>query len=62
MWLALVVVAATHALVFLPVALSFFGGEGYLPDDGCGGVEEDLMNRAYRSLVPADYEDSSEDE
>lgn len=27
-WLALVVFAALHALVFLPVALSYFGGEG----------------------------------
>jgi Niemann-Pick C1 protein len=27
-WLALVVLASSHALVFLPVALSFFGGEG----------------------------------
>lgn len=27
-WLALVVFASTHALVFLPVALSFVGGEG----------------------------------
>jgi len=29
-WLALVVWAALHALVFLPVALSFFGGRGKL--------------------------------
>lgn len=27
-WLALVIFASTHALVFLPVALSFLGGEG----------------------------------
>ena len=27
-WLALVVFASTHALIFLPVALSFIGGEG----------------------------------
>lgn len=27
-WLALVIFAATHALVFLPVVLSLFGGEG----------------------------------
>ena len=33
-WLALVGWAATHALIFLPVALSFVGGDGecYLPD------------------------------
>ena len=29
-WLALVVFAAIHALIFLPVALSLFGGEGTL--------------------------------
>jgi Niemann-Pick C1 protein len=29
-WLALIVFAATHALIFLPVALSYFGGEGKL--------------------------------
>lgn len=29
-WLALVIFAATHALIFLPVALSYFGGEGML--------------------------------
>jgi Niemann-Pick C1 protein len=29
-WLALVIFAATHALIFLPVALSYFGGEGEL--------------------------------
>jgi Niemann-Pick C1 protein len=27
-WLALVIFAASHALIFLPVALSYFGGEG----------------------------------
>lgn len=27
-WLALVILASSHALLFLPVALSFFGGEG----------------------------------
>ena len=29
-WLALVILAALHALVFLPVALSLVGGEGTL--------------------------------
>ena len=31
-WLALVIFAATHALVFLPVALSLLGGEGSYTD------------------------------
>ncbi|PWW80754.1 multidrug efflux transporter AcrB transmembrane domain-containing protein [Tuber magnatum] len=62
MWLALVIVAATHALVFLPVVLSYLGGEGYVPDDSYGGLEEDLRSRTYRNLVPADYDDSSEED
>lgn len=62
MWLALVIVAATHALIFLPVALSYLGGEGYIPDDSYGGLEEDLRSRTYRNLVPADYDDSSEED
>lgn len=35
-WLALVIFAATHALIFLPVALSFVGGDGRsnLPGSG----------------------------
>jgi len=35
-WLALVVFAATHALIFLPVALSFVGGEGKLFSSSSG--------------------------
>lgn len=36
-WLALVVFAAIHALIFLPVALSYFGGEGS-PFQGFNGI------------------------
>jgi Niemann-Pick C1 protein len=58
-WLALVLFAATHALIFLPVALSLVGGEGYLDPESEGGLEEDLANRRYRALLPE--EDSDED-
>lgn len=51
-WLALVVLGALHALVWLPVALSFAGGEGWVDasvdeDDGGGGggLEADLRRR-----------------
>jgi Niemann-Pick C1 protein len=56
-WLALVAFAATHALIFLPVALSLLGGEGYLDPESDGGLEEDLASRRYRALLPED-EDS----
>ncbi|KAI9742995.1 MAG: hypothetical protein M1818_003290 [Claussenomyces sp. TS43310] len=59
-WLALVVFAASHALIFLPVALSLFGGDGYLESEGeHGGLEEDLASRRYRAMLPDD--DSDED-
>jgi Niemann-Pick C1 protein len=52
-WLALVVFAATHALIFLPVALSFVGGDGYIDPESEGGLQEDLR---YRALI-ADEDD-----
>lgn len=61
-WLALVVLAATHALIFLPVALSLFGGEGYVDPESEGGLVEDLASRRYRALVPDDMSDSDDDE
>ncbi|KAK4101592.1 multidrug efflux transporter AcrB transmembrane domain-containing protein [Parathielavia hyrcaniae] len=63
-WVALVVFAASHALVFLPVALSLLGGEGYVDPESEGGLEEDLASRRYRALVPdglSDSEDEAED-
>lgn len=59
-WLALVIFAATHALIFLPVALSLFGGEGYVDGEGNeGGLQEDLASRRYRALIP---DEDSDDE
>ncbi|KAH9907430.1 patched sphingolipid transporter [Xylariomycetidae sp. FL2044] len=59
-WLALVVFAATHALIFLPVALSLVGGEGWVDPESEGGLPEDLANRRYRALVPDDASDSDD--
>ena len=59
-WLALVVFAATHALIFLPVALSLVGGDGYVDPESDGGLEEDLASRRYRALMPDDESDSDE--
>ncbi len=55
-WLALVIWAALHALVFLPVALSFFGGAGYTEANNDGGLEQDLASRRYRALLPDEYD------
>ncbi|KAF9885255.1 hypothetical protein FE257_000615 [Aspergillus nanangensis] len=59
-WLALIIFAATHALIFLPVALSYFGGEGYADPGSDGGLEENLASRGYRSLLVDDDYDSDE--
>ncbi|KAL8652671.1 MAG: hypothetical protein Q9210_002547 [Variospora velana] len=60
-WLALVVWAALHALVFLPVGLSLLGGEGYAASEPEGEVESDLNRRRYRALLPADDGEDSDD-
>lgn len=59
-WLALVVFAAAHALIFLPVALSYFGGGGYFDPASEGGLEANLASRGYRSLLVDDEYDSDE--
>ncbi|RDW78581.1 sphingolipid transporter NCR1 [Aspergillus mulundensis] len=59
-WLALIIFAATHALIFLPVALSYFGGDGYADPEASGGLEENLASRGYRSLLVDDDYDSDE--
>lgn len=57
-WLSLVIIASTHALVLLPVLLSFMGGEGYIDPESNGGLEEDLASRRYHSLLrDEDYDD-----
>ncbi|KAI0997027.1 NPC intracellular sterol transporter 1-related protein 1 [Podosphaera aphanis] len=60
-WLALVIFAATHALVFLPVVLSIAGGCGYAIPEKDGGLEEDLASRRTRAFLP-DLDDSDNDD
>lgn len=60
-WLALVILAAAHALVFLPVLLSLVGGPaGYVDPGSEGGLEEDLAARRYRALLPDDDDSDSD--
>ncbi|KAL5621904.1 hypothetical protein BROUX41_005849 [Berkeleyomyces rouxiae] len=61
-WLALVVFAALHALVFLPVALSIAGGEGYVDPESEGGIEDDLATRRFRALERDDDSDYDSDD
>ncbi|KAI1337014.1 patched family-domain-containing protein [Xylariaceae sp. FL0016] len=60
-WLALVVFAATHALIFLPVALSLIGGDGYVDPESEGGLPEDLASRRFRALRDASDSDEYDD-
>ncbi|KAK9371028.1 sterol-sensing domain of SREBP cleavage-activation-domain-containing protein [Lipomyces kononenkoae] len=63
MWLTLVVVAASHGLIFLPVALSYFGGSDYVIEEE-HGINSDIAARRYRSLFeePDRAESEEEDE
>ncbi|KAI1811030.1 patched family-domain-containing protein [Poronia punctata] len=60
-WLALVVFAATHALIFLPVALSLVGGKGYVDRESEDGLAENLASRRFRSLMTHDVSDSEDE-
>ncbi|OJJ43952.1 hypothetical protein ASPZODRAFT_135356 [Penicilliopsis zonata CBS 506.65] len=59
-WLALVIFAAAHALIFLPVALSYFGGDGYADPGADGGLEDNLAARGYRAMLVDDDYDSDD--
>lgn len=60
-WLALVIFAALHALVFLPVALSIGGGEGYVDPESEGTAAQDLTDRRWRAIRIHDNSDSEDD-
>ncbi|QDS71947.1 hypothetical protein FKW77_000886 [Venturia effusa] len=59
-WVALVLFASTHALVFLPVALSIFGGQGYVDPESESSLESDLRSRRYPALLRDEDYDSDE--
>ncbi|PHH89019.1 hypothetical protein CDD83_6766 [Cordyceps sp. RAO-2017] len=59
-WLALVVLAALHALVFLPVALSLAGGAGYVDPESEGTAAQDLTDRRWRAIRVHDHSDSED--
>lgn len=60
-WLALVVAAALHALVFLPVALSVAGGAGYVDPESEGTAAQDLTDRRWRAIRIHENSDSEDD-
>lgn len=60
-WLALVIFAALHALVFLPVALSIAGGQGYVDPESEGTAAQDLTDRRWRAIRINDNSDSEDD-
>ncbi|ODV95234.1 hypothetical protein PACTADRAFT_2939 [Pachysolen tannophilus NRRL Y-2460] len=45
MWFSLVIVSSLHSLIFLPVLLSYFGGEGYCFSENTSFVGTDLLDR-----------------
>ncbi|KAI5459254.1 sterol-sensing domain of SREBP cleavage-activation-domain-containing protein [Mariannaea sp. PMI_226] len=60
-WLSLVVFAALHALVFLPVALSIAGGKGYVDPESEGTAAQDLTDRRWRAIRINDNSDSEDE-
>jgi Niemann-Pick C1 protein len=62
-WLSLVVFAALHSLVFLPVALSIAGGPGFVDPESEGTAAQDLTDRRWRAIrVNDEHSDSDEDD
>ena len=58
MWISLVLVAAPHGLVFLPVLLSIFGPVGYVPaEEGDGSGEGGAGDVNWTSAAHRRYED-----
>lgn len=60
-WLSLVVFAALHSLVFLPVALSIGGGRGYVDPESEGTAAQDFTDRRWRAIRDHDNSDSEDE-
>ncbi|KAF5024807.1 hypothetical protein F66182_3123 [Fusarium sp. NRRL 66182] len=60
-WLSLVIFAAIHALIFLPVALSIAGGQGYVDPESEGTAAQDLTDRRWRAIRVNDNSDSEDE-
>ncbi|GAA6005586.1 hypothetical protein JCM10207_005259 [Rhodosporidiobolus poonsookiae] len=63
LWLILIVSSALHGLVFLPVALSLFGGQGYAltAEDGDGWIATSVQRRYERENHPFLDDDASDE-
>ncbi|KAK9463600.1 sterol-sensing domain of SREBP cleavage-activation-domain-containing protein [Lipomyces oligophaga] len=63
MWFSLVLVAGAHGLIFLPVALSYFGSQGYAMKDLFIDVENHgFSSNRYRVLFQESDQQESENE
>ena len=59
-WVALVIFAASHALIFLPVMLSYIGGAEYADQEDGHDLADDLLARRNRAFVDEDSDSEAE--
>ncbi|ODQ65807.1 patched sphingolipid transporter [Nadsonia fulvescens var. elongata DSM 6958] len=61
MWISLVVISSLHSLVFLPIALSLWGGKAYLSNDSDEGLAGNLAARLHSSRLYDTTDEEDED-